>query len=113
MEDCKMTMLTGTIARECVVFALVAGCQTVSLNLAVSSRRYSRFLSTFRLQQLCSICNDGLRDAFQCIAQPNTTLLDCMLYLLSRHFTKLCNIVYPWESASEIQFIKEKRGNAT
>ncbi|DBA70691.1 TPA: hypothetical protein ACH3X2_012067 [Trebouxia sp. C0005] len=29
-------------------------------------------------------CNDGLQDAFQCIsscAQPNTTLLDCMLYL--------------------------------
>jgi len=26
-------------------------------------------------------CNNDLRDAFQCIAQPNTALLDCTLYL--------------------------------
>ena len=25
-------------------------------------------------------CKNSLRDAFQCIAQPNTTLLDCILY---------------------------------
>ena len=27
-------------------------------------------------------CKYSLRDAFQCIAQPNTTLLDCILYLM-------------------------------
>ena len=34
---------------------LVAGRQTVSLDLTVSSRRYSCFLSTFRSQRLYSI----------------------------------------------------------
>ena len=27
-------------------------------------------------------CKYSLRDAFQCVAQPNTTLLDCILYLM-------------------------------
>ena len=28
----------------------------------------------------------SLRDAFQCIAQPNTTLLDCILYLMQHPY---------------------------
>ncbi len=28
----------------------------------------------------CSYCKDSLQEAVQCIAQPNTTLLDCILY---------------------------------
>jgi len=58
-------------------------------------------------------CNNDLRDAlnaFQCIAQPNTALLECILYLTyylrSRHFTGLCKSVHPWGRVSEIQSIK-------
>ncbi len=29
--------------------------------------------------------------------------------LWSRHFTKLCKLVYPWESVSKIQSIKERK----
>ena len=32
------------------------------------------------LAYICD-CKISLRDAFQCIVQPNTTLLDCILYL--------------------------------
>ena len=57
-------------------------------------------------------------NAFQCIAQPNTTFAWMHTYrytvsdtntipLWSRHFTKLCKSVYPWERVSEIQSIKE------
>jgi len=57
-------------------------------------------------------------NAFQFIAQPNTALRDCILYLTqylrSRHFTGLCKPVHhacimddPWGRVSEIQAIKE------
>jgi len=60
----------------------------------------------------------SLQDAFQCIAQPNTALHDCILYtahyLRSKHFTGLCKSVHPWGRVSEIQSIKEASctGNA-
>ncbi len=54
-----------------------------NLALVVSNRRQDRCLSS------CSVskstlhdCKYSLRDAFQCIAQPNTTLLDCILCLM-------------------------------
>ncbi len=55
-------------------------------------------------------------NAFQCIAQPNTTLVWLHVYIVSnantiplwsRHFTRLCRSVHPWERVSEIQSIKE------
>ncbi len=48
-------MVELNLGSTCVVLALVAGRQTVSLDLTVSNRRYSSFLSTFRRQQLYSI----------------------------------------------------------
>ena len=51
--------------------------------------------------RLSMIYQHSFRDAFQRIAQSNTTLLDCVLFLmqyLCRHATKLCKLVYPWES---------------
>ena len=54
-------------------------------------------------------------NAFQCIAQPNTTLADCIriLYLTLTQcpydpgtLPKLCKSVHPWERVSEIQSIK-------
>ena len=63
---------------------LVAGRQTVSLDLTVSSRGYSCFLSTSRSPRLYSIVTmtpEMHINAFQCIAQPNTALLDCIWYL--------------------------------
>ena len=65
----------------------------------------------FRSQQLYSIVTTTPRDAFQCISQPNTALLDCILYptydLRSRHFTGLCKSVHPCGRVSEIQSIKK------
>ena len=53
-------------------------------------------------------------NASRSLTQP---LLDCILYLtqyfddpglpIARHFTKLCKLVYPWESVSEIQSTKD------
>ncbi len=59
-------------------------------------------------------CKHSLRDAFQCIAQPNTALHDCILYLTyylwSRHFTGLCKSVHPCGRVYEIQSIKGTNG---
>ena len=46
-------------------------------------------------------------NAFQCIAQPNTTLLDCIKYLYDPGITRLCISVNPWERVSEIRSTKQ------
>ncbi len=57
-------------------------------------------------------CLYSLKDAFRCIAQPNTALVESMLCLMQYLydpgylFTKLCKSGYPCESVSEIQPIK-------
>ena len=54
-------------------------------------------------------------NAFHCIAQPNTTLLDYILYLtqylMIQAFARALHIadvtsMYPWQRVSEIQTIK-------
>jgi len=96
------------------VLALVAGCQTVSLDLTVSNRRYSAFLSTFRRQQLYSIVkmtSEMHFNAFQCIAQPNTTLLDCIMYLTQYLYDPgilpALQTSVSWERVSELQSTKD------
>ncbi len=72
------------------------------------------FFSSFRRQQFYLTVNTASEmqfNAFQCIAQPNTALHGCILYLpqflWSRHFAGLCKSVHPWRRVSEIQSIKE------
>ncbi len=67
-----ITDTTSNPCSTCVVLALVAGPQQLS-----SQRFYHD-------------CNCSLGDAFQCIAQPNTTLLECILY----HNTSMIPAVY-------------------
>ena len=77
------TNTTSNISSTCVVLTLVAGRRdsTVSLALTVSNRCHVCCLSSFSVSDsTLHDCKYSLRDAFQCIAQPNTTLLDCMLY---------------------------------
>ncbi len=65
---------------------------TVSLALPVSNccRRHYCCHSSFSVSEsTLHDCKYSLRDAFQCIAQPTTTLLDCMLYLMQ----------YPYDQA--------------
>ena len=49
--------------------------------------------------------------AFHCIAQPDSTLLDCILYRhnisLIQAFYQALHIVHLWEYASEIRSIKK------
>ncbi len=66
-----------------IVLALMAGRRIVSLDLTASNRCYACLLSSCQVRG--STYHDhmhryGLQDAFQCIAQLCTTLLDCMLY---------------------------------
>ncbi len=57
-----------------------------------------------------NIASEMYFNALRSLTQP------CLLHTVSdaiplypRHFTKLCKLVYPWESASETQIIKETR----
>ncbi len=56
---------------------------SVSLALTVSNRRHDCCLSSFSVSDsTLHDCKYSLRAAFQCIAQPKTTLLECILYLM-------------------------------
>jgi len=87
---------TSNISCTCVALALVAGRRDsaspylISLALPVSNRRHYCCHVSFSVSEpTLHDCKYSLRDAFQCIAQPNTTLLDCMLYLMQ----------YPYDQA--------------
>ena len=82
---------TSNIRSTCVVLALVAGRQDCHPHpdsqqrtlLLLSQHCDSSFsVSDFTLRD----CKYSLRDACQCIAQPNTILLDCILYLVQYQF---------------------------
>ncbi len=74
------TYTTSNLSCTCVVLALVA-VGTVSLAPTVSNKRHVYCLSSFSVSDsTLHDCKYSLRGAFQCIAQPNTTLLDCILY---------------------------------
>ena len=107
------TNTTFDFSSKCVVLALMAGCWDFQ----------PRFCSTHDDCCLSSIsvsgsthhdCKCSLRKAFPFMAQCNTNLLDEAMYLMqslwSRHFTKLCQQVRPWECVSEIQCNKDTHG---
>jgi len=51
----------------------------------VSNRRHDCCLSSFSVSDsTLHKCKYSLRSASQCIAQPNTALLDCIVYLVQR-----------------------------
>ena len=110
---------TFNLSSTCVVLAVVAGRQDwqprlnsqQQKSLLLSQQLFSqRFSEESTLHDFTYRLWYSLRDAFQCIAQRNTTLLDCILYLMkywSRHFTKLCELLYPWKRVLEIKSIKD------
>jgi len=56
---------------------------TGSSALPVSNKRHDCCLSSFSVSSFSlNDCKYILRDAFHCIVQPNTTSLDCILYLM-------------------------------
>ena len=65
------------------MLALVAG-----LALAVSNRGHHYYChSSFSVSDsTLRDCKYSFRDAFQCIAQPNTALLDCILYRMQYRY---------------------------
>ena len=78
------TDTTSNLSSTCVVLELVAGgldCQPRPNN---QQQTLQLFLSSFRRQQFyltVNIASEMHFNAFQCIAQNNTALHDCMLYL--------------------------------
>ena len=96
------TNTTSNISSTCLVLALVAGRQDCQPRPNSPNRRHDCCLGSFSVNDsTLHDCKYSLRDALQCIAQSNTSLLDCMLCNtpMIRHFTKLCRLVYPRESA--------------
>ena len=55
-------------------------CRNKSVGEPVSRRRFDSF-QQLSLSAVLRDCSTHLRDAFQCMAQRDTTLHDCMLYL--------------------------------
>ncbi len=78
------TDTTSNLSSTCVVLELVAGrldCQPRPNN---QQQTLQLFLSSFRRQQFyltVNIASEMHFNALHCIAQPNTALHDCMLYL--------------------------------
>ncbi len=106
--------MLSDISSTCVVLALVAGCRdnTVSLASTASNRCRDYCLSNFSVSgSTLHDCKYSLRDAFQCIAQPNTTLLLYPIqYFYDPGTLPSSAISVSWESASEIQSIKGTAG---
>ena len=100
--------LSSNLRYTRVVLALMAGRRIISLDLTVSNRRYACLLSSCQVRG--STYHDhryGLQDAFQCIAQPRTTLLDCILYYntsMMQAFHQALQISACLGRVSEIQY---------
>ena len=98
------TETTSNVSNTCVVLELVAGQPCLH---TFSQHRTIRVFpaaveSAVLLTMTVNIACEMHVNVFQCIAQPNTTLLDCILYLYDPGITRLCISVHPWERVSEI-----------
>ena len=77
------TNTTSNFSSTCLVLALMAGRQDCQPCPNSPNRRHDCCLGSFSVSDsTLHDCIYSLRDARQCIAQPNTTLLDCILYLV-------------------------------
>jgi len=78
------TDTTSNLSSTSVVLELVAGRLDCQPRPNSQQQTLQLFLSSFRRQQLyltVNIASEMHFKAFQCIAQPNTALHDCILYL--------------------------------
>ncbi len=75
------TDTTSNLSSTCVVLALVAGRQNCQPWPNSQQQALRILFSSFQVSGYTNHdCKYSLRDAFQCTAQSNTTLHDCILY---------------------------------
>ena len=69
---------------------------------------FSAALSVSRLYFTVNMTSEMHFNACQCIARPNTALLDCIL-CLTQYLYDPGRLVYPWERVSDCEHISVSR----
>ena len=103
---------TSDFSYTCVLLTFMAGRQNCQPRPSSLRQQLLLFSQQLSASSFLHDCNDILRDAFQCIAQPNTNfgLTACCIWhnisMIQALYQALQTSVYAWERVSEIQSTK-------